>query len=577
MFLSAKQAENEIFDLLRQWCDAMIGLQLDMPGKPEFDGGILCPVCGLLHGRSGDAIYPLMCMADRTGDEKYMRAAKKLFAWSGNMLCDDGSMYNDSQSAWNGITVFGAVSLCDALTRHGHLLDSKTRTAWEDRLSANADWLYRNLRPGMPTNVNYFACNSAAMALLGKYFGRREYLALAKTLADLCMELITENGLLSGEGKPMNGRTAKNCAPIDAGGYNVEESLPSLTRYALCSGDTHVLQAVTASWRAHLDFMLPDGAWDNSFGTRNFKWTYWGSRTSDGCQEALFALGKTDPVFAEAAYRNFELFRRCSPDGLLRGGPDYAAHGERPCVHHTFCHSKVLAGVLDEGLYGFERCALPSDTASGVRYYPETDSLRIAKGDWRADITAYDFEYLPGGHTSGGSLSLLWSKAYGPVVAAGMTDYSLHEPHNQQLSRKKAEHLCTSPRIVLTHDGILYGTHYDFGADLTYEENADAVRAAARCRLCSKDHAPLSEDAQCSLEYTLTGDGITVSGRVGPAIAGAVSYILPLAGPSARPDVTVGTLTGKRPFFNLEPGLMGTEYTVRPDADGRFALTVCLS
>jgi hypothetical protein len=28
----------------------------------------------------------------------------------------------------------------------------------------------------------------------------------------------------------------------------------------------------------HLEFMLHDGAWDNSWGTRNFKWTYWGNR-----------------------------------------------------------------------------------------------------------------------------------------------------------------------------------------------------------------------------------------------------------------------------------------------------------
>ena len=40
--------------------------------------------------------------------------------------------------------------------------------------------------------------------------------------------------------------------------------------------------AVATSLRAHLEFMLPDGAWDNSWGTRNYKWTYWGSRTSDG-------------------------------------------------------------------------------------------------------------------------------------------------------------------------------------------------------------------------------------------------------------------------------------------------------
>ena len=39
---------------------------------------------------------------------------------------------------------------------------------------------------------------------------------------------------------------------------------------------------------------LPDGAWDNSFGTRNYKWSYRGSRTSDGCA-AGYGLAD-DPV-----------------------------------------------------------------------------------------------------------------------------------------------------------------------------------------------------------------------------------------------------------------------------------------
>ena len=33
--------------------------------------------------------------------------------------------------------------------------------------------------------------------------------------------------------------------------------------------------------KKHLEFMLPDGAWDNSWGTRSFKWTYWGVKSSN--------------------------------------------------------------------------------------------------------------------------------------------------------------------------------------------------------------------------------------------------------------------------------------------------------
>lgn len=45
----------------------------------------------------------------------------------------------------------------------------------------------------------------------------------------------------------------------------------------------------------HLEFMLPDGAWDNSWGTRSFKWTYWGGRTSDGFMGGYYLMAARHP------------------------------------------------------------------------------------------------------------------------------------------------------------------------------------------------------------------------------------------------------------------------------------------
>ena len=569
--------EQEIEGLLLDWCNALVGLQLDLPDQPAFDGGILCPACKLIHGRCHDAVYPLLCMADRTGKEAYLRAAKKLFSWGENMLCDDGSLYNDAQSSWNGITVFNAVSLHDALSRHGRLLSAAERGAWEDRLRRMGEWLYRHLVVGMATNINYFAANACAMALLGKYFGRKDYLALARTLAGYCREHLSENRLLFGEGRPNDGRSPKGCRAVDVGGYNVEESLPSLCRYAWETGDADALEAFAESYRAHLAWMLPDGAWDNSVGTRTFKWTYWGSRTSDGCQEALFRLGRTDPVFAEAAWRNLMLYRRCTHDGLLSGGPDYRRHGEPACVHHTFCHAKVLSAVLDEGAYSFERQELPSDAPEPLRYYPEVDTCRIAAGGWRADVTGYDFHYMRGGHTSGGAVSLLWNTECGPVIAAGMTDYSMHEVHNQQLSRKKAEHRCTSPRIEMEEEGKRWGQHYDYASSMRAEQRGEGVCIHVDASLCDEDHRRRVGDSACTLEYHLTESGLAIHGAVPASLAEEAEYILPIMSGRARVTVLQGTLAGEpEPMFSLNPGLMGREFRVRPDEGGRFALEIRL-
>lgn len=109
-----------------------------------------------------------------------------------------------------------------------------------------------------------------------------------------------ENGLLYGEGQPAEHVTKRGCRPVDIG-YNAEESIPSLILYAKTVGDSKLTEKLKEILRKLLVFMLPDGAWDNSFGTRNYKWTYWGSRTSDGCQSAYGIWGDEEPVFHEAA------------------------------------------------------------------------------------------------------------------------------------------------------------------------------------------------------------------------------------------------------------------------------------
>ena len=129
------------------------------------------------------------------------------------------------------------------------------------------------------------------------------------------------------------------------------------------------LEQTVAALRTHMEFMLPDGAWDNSWGTRNYKWSWWGSRTSDGCHPGSSCLPQHDPRFREAARRNFELMAACTHNGLLYGGPDYFVHGDLPCIHHSFTHAKALATVLDRGtmLSSQARLTLPRDEAYGLK------------------------------------------------------------------------------------------------------------------------------------------------------------------------------------------------------------------
>lgn len=577
MRMTANDAERQVRALLLSWCDALVRLQQTAPNDPRLDGGILCPACERVHGRCHEAVYPLFCAARLTGDDRYLTAAKRLFHWGENMCQGDGSVRNDFTSDWKGVTVFAAIALHDALYFHGDLLTREKRAAWEDRLSGMGAWLYENLTEQKPAYLNYYAANACAMALLGAYFQRNDYQKLADRLAAYCLRHVSENGLIFGEGRPNDARSTKGCAAIDVGGYNAEETLPCLWRYAETTGDKNATNRIRALWYAQLPWMLPDGAWDDSVGTRAFKWTYWGSRTSDGCQAALFPLGKEDPVFAEAAWRSFELYRRCTCDGLLLGGPDYAKNGEKACVHHTFCHAKALAAALDAGLPDFERVPLPSDRQEAVRYYPELDVYRLACGGWRMDVSGYDFPYPGASHATGGSVSLLWHKATGPLIAVGMVDYALREPHNQQRPAHPKTHCCACPRLEAVVGERQYGQHYCKTARLSAKATPAGPLVRADATLCSKDGVPLP-GSDCTLEYRLEQEALTVTGRVNACFADSVRYILPLIGDAARVAVLQGALSGApQPMFNLSPGFCAKAYRISPDEGGAFCLRITVT
>ena len=155
------------FQLLQEWLDALLSCIVNDPAHPSLDGAVLCPACSHIHGRCHEAVYPLLAMADMTNETKYLDAAKKLFRWSSVMFCDDGSLSNDSQSLWNGTTVFSALSLYKALRYHGRLLTAEEKAVWEDRLLRMGLWLQDGISPEKKCNINYIAANAAAMAQQG--------------------------------------------------------------------------------------------------------------------------------------------------------------------------------------------------------------------------------------------------------------------------------------------------------------------------------------------------------------------------------------------------------------------------
>ncbi|MBS1822756.1 MAG: hypothetical protein JST61_12410 [Acidobacteria bacterium] len=543
---------NLYSETLKTWCDGMLDHQVLGIHDAGLHGALLCPACAIVHGRCGDALYPLLRMAKTSGDAKYLRAALMVNDWTERQVSrEDGSWVNDvTLSSWKGITVFHAIALGEAIHHHGDLLDAATRHQWLERLAHAAKFLngFITIQTG---NINYPITASYCFALCGQVLGEHSYLDRARALAHESLNYLTPNNLIFGEGHPLDKTTEKGCRPVDLG-YNVEESLPALALYSLATGDAMVLERTVEALKSHMEFMLPDGAWDNSWGTRNYKWTWWGSRTSDGCQSAYALLAGHDARFAEVARRNLRLMASCTHDGLLYGGPDYFIHGDRPCIHHTFTHAKALATVLDRTRTQPDTPAsasLPRDSAYGVKTFPEIGTTLVAVGDWRATVTQYDWDYVEhvqagsgssgGGHATGGALSLLYHQRLGPVLTASMTQYQLIELSNQQVF-SDASHMTLTPRIEYAA-GIPYTSLSDDNALLTTTASITEANFAASGRLLSASQKPpATGEIRYNISYLFTGSTVEIHASYEAANSPSqpVRFILPVIARSDE-DATI--------------------------------------
>lgn len=495
--------------LLTEWGEGLLRCQIHDPSDPARHGAFHCPACARLHGRCIDAVHPFLHLARKTGNRHYIDAARALFAWAEtNTSQADGSWtVVPDPDTWRGITIFNAIALAETLRHHGDILDTTTQSAWMNRLSAAAAYVHRTFVIGF-TNINYPAVATYGLHLFGELLNKPAYAQRARELAnDVVPYFSTPGCLLIGEGKPFNALSPRGMPAVDLG-YNVEESLVMLAAYARETGDRDLEDKLIQAWRSHLSFMLPDGAWDNSWGTRHAKWSYWGSRTSEGAQYGLALLSDRDPAFATAAIRNTALMRACTHDGLLHGGPHYRSAGMAPCVHHTFAHAKAITAVLDQpGLADrlHEHAPLPRATQDGVLTYPEIAVHLAARGSWRATVSCYDFLYRADvRQPTGGVISMLWHRAVGPICAGSMPRYVKVEPFNMQ-DHRVTDGASTTPGVECRVGDKWYAQAFDLQVSVMTHDDGQRLTLRGETTLHDESGTPLA-DARAAFVYRISAE-----------------------------------------------------------------------
>ncbi|MCV9386635.1 hypothetical protein [Reichenbachiella ulvae] len=531
-----------VFNLLKDWCDGMIKTQINNPSDPTTHGLMVCPGDDTIHARLQDAIYPFFCMAKATGEKKYLEAGINAFEWSDrNVSLPDGSWTNDvNPKSWNGTTVFGAIALAESLKYHSDLIGEDRIKRWKERLLKAGKFIYSKFPTIDATNVNYGATNIYALYLLGHVLDQPIFIERSHELAsEIKNYFTTENKLLFGEIKPSAHKLSEKGLPGIDLGYNVEESLNSIVIYAVEENDEELIEILIKSLNSHLEFMLPDGGWDNSWGTRMFKWTYWGSRTCDGIQPAFSLLAAHNPAYGTAVIRNTELLKKCTADGLLHGGPHYVSHGIKPCIHHTFTHAKPLAFLLDrwDMLPTIDsKTPLPRTHSDGIRYFEELDTYLFSRGDWRGTVTAYDAEYYHKKdvrQATGSSLSLLYHNRLGLLCAASLAIYKRMEPLNQQ--NLPGKDIALTPRIESYKNDVWYTNLFDLGASIGAQDNNGQIRIKGHVKLKNEAREIMTGSASdFAITYTCNDDGMEIAAETTAVILNPTTFVLPIISASGE-------------------------------------------
>lgn len=572
-------------ELLKTWCEGLERYQVREGRVLEGKGGLWCPVCRRFHGRCLDAFYPFLAMAD-LGEQRFLDAALLLYEWAeANVSEPDGSFLNDVDSDWKGITVFSVIQLAEAITHHGKILPPGWRERITERTRKGAEFLF-DFKELEENNINYRAANCLAMYMAGNLLGEEDYLKKAEKLAKDVLSCVSEDGILLGEGYPFEARTPMGCAPVDMG-YNIEESLPVLAQYAYLSQNRELADKVIWMLKSHERFVLDDGGIDDSFGTRNFKWTYWGSRTSDGGALGYLLFSDREKRLGQAASRMLQMLRRCTHNGLLYGGIYQYELGEPPCIHHTFTHAKVVAGILDYGLE--ERITdLPVQRPekTGIYYYKDMALYRAEGPEYTADVTSYDWQYgdLSQGHAGGGMMILLWQKEYGPVLCSGMNEYVRKEPANMQLPALD-HHECISFRIEGEEQKAGYSSLYDDCSSM-YEAGGEPAVLEAEGELRNAARRKLEGgQGRYRIRYTFSDHRIAFQAEI-PENACVVVPLVKAPGSRVRQEkntltiegradirltVTEGKLSlpyGEETIYNLVPGVEAVKVKLAPSFGG---------
>lgn len=457
-----------------------------------------------MHSRAGEAVYPLAVAFKHSQQPKYAQAAVRLGNWMVSVQTNAGSWWEEwpKTSGWDGTSVDQLISLANAYVILKAQLTAQESAAWARAITRCADWTEANFPKG---NINYVPTGAVALLSASRAVQnpKPSWLSKAASLMTLTTDAINDEDLLTGEG---NG--------VDLG-YNIAQSIGYIAMYGLMLPSPAHVQRAAELLKAHQYFMYPNGAIDNSWGTRSFKWNLEsGTKTAPGVFFSFALLADKDPSFPRGAQLALSYLREHGQDddGWLVYGPHASRHptSSPPSNYGTFARAQSIATALEFGPKAQGIGALPADQKNWLKHFPSVKTGVFRTGKIMATLSAYGeiTSYPRESMARGGSISALWFEGYGStgfLQVSSQTVYSrieaMHMPNEQAL-------LPLTPRVETT-SGTYYASVLDDKATLALSQVAAGTGVHAIASGVLKSVAGAASGVQYTWTYDFAADSYT--------------------------------------------------------------------
>ena len=453
-------------------CDALLATQITDRASPDW-GALVCPSTNPqvhpLHSRAAEAVYPFAIAWQRSRDAKYRDAAIPLARWLIGHQQPRGAWGEAAPNfdGWTGTTADQLISLAGAYPILRDELTPADRLLWENSMRRAADFIVETFPVG---NINYHPTGAVALRLAAEALPESPpaWLAKADALIALTFQAVNPDGLLTGEG---NG--------VDLG-YNLAQSIGYLALYGILKSDDTIKERAAALLRTHALFVYPNGAVDNSWGTRSYKWTYEsGTKTAPGVYFTFALLADKDPAFGATGRRCLDyLIEHSLHDGLVTGGPHVDGHAllTPPCLYSTFARAQSLALAL---VYA------PGESSSPPRappkpwfhFFPTINVAVIRTEHLMATVSAYGAiqRYGRGQVSRGGSVTNLWLEGFGIDGFAQASSASVYRREEDIHMPNEPELRPLTPRAECTVDGVYYTNLFETEGKMTVTPDATSI------------------------------------------------------------------------------------------------------